>query len=587
MVVAIVTVSVLTGVGVWSVTRSSPSSLAVSRFVIAPPQSAALTQIGGRNVIISPDGRRIVYVGEDPKRGRLLFVRDIDALEGRAVPGTEGATDPFFSPDGAWIGFERGTALMKVAASGGPPVQIVDAKVNILGGTWGVDDTVVVFATDDGLYRVSAGGGGSVERLTAKAGATRGYILPHVLPGGKAILFYLRKGVDWASDTVGVLSLETGEQKILMGGGAPRYASSGHLVFVRGTTLMAAPFDLERLEVTGDAVALLEGIKRTGASTAQYELSGNGTLVYRPGTGAAGDRKLAWVGRDGREETLPLEPGTYGEARVSPNARHIALWASGDIWIHDLARSTTTRLTFDPANDTWPLWTLDGERVVFASNRSGNYDLYWRRADGTGPEERLTTGSHDEFPESWGNGGRDLVFMECRGSPSPTCDVSALSMTGQRQAKVLLQTQFSEQAAAVSRDGRWLAYDSNESGQYEIYVRPFPDVEGGRWQVSTGGGTQPLWGAKGDELFYRTTTSLMVVPFRTGTAPTFGKAATLFSLGRYFMGGDDRQYDIAPKADQFILTAPVAPQGDAAGQIVVVQNWFEELKRLVPTQMKP
>jgi serine/threonine-protein kinase len=571
------------GLDVWSLTTEEPTNRPlISRFVITPPESAPLTQLGGRNVMISPDGRRIVYVGEDAKRGRLLFVRDIDALEGRAVPGTERATDPFFSPDGAWIGFERGTALMKVAASGGPPLEIVDAGAQILGSTWGVDDTVI-FARDDGLYRVSAGGGGSVERLTpeAEAGQSQVYMAPYVLPGGKAVVFYLRNGADWASDRLGVLSLETGEQRILIGGGGPLYASSGHLVFVRGTTLMAAPFDLERLEVTGNPVALLEGITRTGASTAQYWLSENGTLVYRPGTGAAGGRTLAWARRNGGEEALAMEPRDYFYSRVSPDGGRVAVYAAFDIWIYDLARGTTTRLTFDPAVDVEPLWTPDGERVVFASNRSGTYDLYWRRADGTGPEERLTMGTQHEFPGSWAAGGRDLVFMECRTSNGGPCDLSVLSLEGERTAKVLLQTEFDESLPTVSPDGRWLAYQSNESGSSEIYVRPLPNVQGGRWQVSSGGGTDPLWGPKGDELFYRTATSLMVVPVQTGATPMFGNAATLFNLGRYFAGAG-RDYDIAPKGDRFILTAPVAPKGGAADQIVVVENFFEELKRLVP-----
>jgi serine/threonine-protein kinase len=569
----------ITGLGVWSLPVVEPTSgPQISRFVITPPEDAALAQLGGRNVMISPDGRRIVYVGEDAKRGRLLFVRDIDALEGRPVPGTENATDPFFSPDGAWIGFERGTALMKVAASGGPPVEIVDAGAQILGSTWNVVDDTVIFARDDGLYRVSAGGDGSVERLTPEG---QGYIAPHVLPGGKAVVFYLRKGSDWASDLLAVLSLETGEQRILIGGGGPLYASSGHLVFVRGTTLMTAPFDLERLEVTGDPVALLEGITRTAGATAEYWLSENGTLVYRPGTGAVGGRTLTWVGRDGGEKLLAMEPRNYANSRVSPGGERVAVVAAGDIWIHDLARGTTTRLTFDAALDVEPLWTPDGERVVFASLRSGNYDLYSRRADGTGPEERLTTGSQHEFAGSWGNGGRDLVFLECVSSQG-SCDVSVLSMTEERQVKVLLQTEFNEGSVTLSPDGRWLAYDSDESGPREIIVRPFPNVEGGRWQVSAGGGMEPMWGPKGDELFYRNATSLMVVPVETGASPTFGKAATLFNLGRYFTGGVGRHYDIAPRGDRFIVTAPIAQQGGTAGQIVVVQNWLEELKRLVP-----
>jgi Tol biopolymer transport system component len=356
-------------------------------------------------------------------------------------------------------------------------------------------------------------------------------------------------------------------------------------VFVRGTTLLAAPFDLERLEVTGDPVVVLERIRRTGAATAEYWLSENGTLVYRPGTGAGGERTLAWVGRDGGEEALAMElRDSPFSSRVSPDGGRVALYAAGDIWIHDVARGTTTRLTFDPALDMEPLWTPDGEGLVFASNRSGNYDLYWKRADGTGPEERLTMGAQQEFPGSWGNGGRDLVFMECRTPNAGLCDVAVLSFTGDRRTrtKVLLQTEFDESFPTVSPDGRWVAYQSNESGSAEIYVRPFPDVERGRWQVSIGGGTEPLWGPKGDELFYRTPTSLMVVRVQTGASPTFSNARTVFSLAGYFAGfGHD--FDIAPKGDRFILTAPIRTEGGAADQIVVVENFFEELKRLVPT----
>ncbi|MBI3049633.1 MAG: serine/threonine-protein kinase [Acidobacteria bacterium] len=571
--------SAVTGLIAWGLNVLEPaSSPMLSRFVIIPPESAPLSNQGGYDVIISPDGHRIAYLA-DAERGRMLFVREIDALEARPVPGTENAQDPFFSLDGAWIGFERGTALVKVAASGGPPLEIVDTGVGITGGGWGVGDTII-FATNDGLFRVPAGGGGSAERI-APGREGEQYLSPRVLPGGHAVIFHVRKAGDLSgeSDRIGVLSLETSDQRILLAGQNVFYASTGHLVFVRGTTLMAVPFDVDRLEVTGDPVALLEDIRRISA--ADFWFSENGTLVYVPGAGSAGGWALARVERDGREEALAMEPRNYTMPSVSPDGGRVAVVAAGDIWIYELRRGTTTRLTFDPASDVTPLWTVDGERVVFSSNREKTYDIYWTRADGTGTVERLTTGSQHEFPYGWGNGGRALVFNECR---TPTqagpCHISTLSTEGERQTKVLLQTKFNDVYPTVSGDGRWLAYESNASGRPEIYVRPFPNVESGQWQVSTGGGAEPLWGPGGKELFYRGPTGLMVVPVEAAAVPILGKPQPLFNLGRYAVSGG-RDYDISPKGDRFIFAAPTRTE---RGQIVVLQSWFEELRRLVPTR---
>jgi serine/threonine-protein kinase len=462
---------------------------------------------------------------------------------------------------------------MKVAVAGGPPLEIVDAGAQISGTTWGVDDTLV-FARFDGLFRVPANGG-SVARLAPERQAEQ-YLAPRFIPGENAVLFFVRQAADFSRARLGVLLLETGEQRILIEGTYPNYVS-GHVVFTRGTTLMAAPFNIARLEVTGSAVALVTDIR----TPALYAVSET-TMVYVPSADATTGRTLTWVGRDGGEEALAMEPRNYANPRVSPDGGRVAVWAAGDIWIHDVARGTTTRLTFDPASDVEPLWTPDGARVVFSSNREGSFDLYGTRADGTGTVQRLTTGPQHEFPSAWGNDGRELVFLDCRTPQIGLCDMSVVSLDGERQPEVLLQTESNELFPTVSPDGRWLAYESNTSGRPEIYVRPYPDVEGGLWQVSTGGGTEPLWGPEGNELFYRTPTSLMVMPLKGGATLTLGKPQALFNLGRY-AAQLGRNYDISPKGEQFILAVPMLRAGGTSGQIVVVQNWLEELKRRVPT----
>ena len=539
-------VAALGGALVWLAMRpADPVPPRVSRLPIAFSGASALT-IGGadRDLAITPDGSRVLYVGN---RGTQLFVRALDALEPVAVfTGTP--RGPFVSPDGQWIGFvDNNTSLKKVAVTGGPAVTLATLDAGTpRGATWGPDDTII-FATATlatGLQRAGAAGG-STTVLTRpdRAHGEADHLWPELLPGGRAVLFTITAvtgGLDAAQ--VAILDLQTGMRTIIVRGGShahyvpsgpgsPKRAEreGGHLVYAAEGTLRAVPFDLARLETRGTPVPVVPDVVTTAAGAVDAVVASDGTLAYvsagRGVTGANAPRTLVWVDRQGRETPIPAPPRAYTYPRLSPDDTRVVVYANDqeqDLWLWDLARATLTRLTFEPAQDSNPVWTPDGRRLLFNSTRAGESNLYVQAADGTGSATRLTEGANAQYPTGTTAQGTRVVFTET--TPTRARDLRLLKLTptpetaGQGRGEPvepprvepLLETRFDERGGIVSPDGQWLAYESNSSGRYEIYVRPFPNVGDGQWQVSNAGGVQPLWARNGQELIYVSLTGALM-----------------------------------------------------------------------------
>jgi serine/threonine-protein kinase len=598
-VAAVIAVSLIAtaGLAVWALMRPAASRPVWLTVALPAGQTLSFTATDfDPGLAISADGTRIVFTnGGSPPQ---LYVRGLDQLESQPLKGLGWPVAPFMSPDGNWVGFFDGAILKKVTVRGGPAVTICDVggaggpgNAGSRGASWGPDDTIV-FATSDpakGLLRVSAGGG-EAEVLTtpdAKKGELDHY-WPEVLPGGRAVLFTIvptTGGI--ANARIAVLNLRTGEQKVLVPGGSyPRYVPTGHIVYGVAGTLRALAFDLDRLEVRSDPVPVLQRVVTNATGAASYSVAQDGSLVYFAGEVQDVANTLVWVNRQGREEPIDAPPRTYNYPRISPDGTKVALDIrdqDNDIWIWDVTRETLTRLTFDLGSDRFPVWTPDGRRIAFTSMRAGASNLFWQAADGTGPVERLTESANEQNPTSFSPAGTRLVFYEVTSSSAR--DIVVLPLEGERRASPLVQTTFNERDAEVSPDGRWVAYGSNESGQSEVYVRPFPDVDGGHWQVSTGGGTRPLWARSGRELFYLVEPGrMMSVSIPPGPTFAAGKPQVMFE-GRYYTGGG-RSYDVSPDGRRFLMIKEARPTGEVPppAQLIVVQNWTEELKRLVPTK---
>jgi serine/threonine-protein kinase len=552
----------------------------VTRFDYDVPTDRPFRNAGRTVLALSPSGHAFVYNAQGG-----LYLRTMDALEAQAIPGTEpwGVENPFFSPDSQWVGFFAEGKLKKIPVTGGAS-QIVCDAADALGGSWASNDVIYFSAGGfSGLSRVSAKGGTPepFTTLDSQKGEI-GHRWPQVLPGEEAVLFTSRTGPGTDEWQVQVQRVSNGERHMLAQGETGYYVPTGHLVYAQTATgtLVAVPFDLTRLQVRAAApVPVAQGVL-SGGEGAHYGLSGNGMLAYVAGRTDFEDRTLVWVDRQGKADPLQAPGRAYETPRVSPDGEQVAFMTPGakfDVWIYNLARGDATKLISEGSNQ-FPVWTPYGKRLSYRATRAGTRNVFWRLADGSGTEERLTTGGGNQAPGSWSPGGQVLLFTDVTGR----LDILALRLTD-RKTEPFLGTRFLEGTPQFSPDGRWVAYLSDESGREEIYVHPYPGP-GRKWQISTDGGTEPVWNPNGRELFYRNGKKMMAV--NIATQPVFAPSRpTVLFTGDYVPGTTPNpNYDVSRDGRRFLMVKPSARENATSMQIIVVLNWHEELKRLVPTK---
>jgi eukaryotic-like serine/threonine-protein kinase len=556
--------------------RRSPAELRAVRFAVAPPEKQIFP--ANLNLLsylsVSPDGRKLAFIAVDSTGHSLLWVRDLDAQTAQPLAGTDGAGTPFWSPDSRFIAFTASGSLKKIAVTGGAPQTITASPANGM-GTWNRDG-VILFVPNPAsrVLRVSSAGGSAapVTSLDSSRQQT-GHAWPHFLPDGRHFL-YTANSTNPEDRGIYVGSLDSKVDKLILNvNSMALYTQPGYLLFVRAGTLFAQPFDTDRLQLKGDAIPIAEGVQSAEGGRAAFAVSQDGVLAYRSGPTNA--QQLVWVDRKGAEQPLPSPPHTYRNPRLSPDGQRVSVTIDelgSQEWLLDIGRDTLTRLTFEGRYNGGTAWTPDSKRITFGSDRAGQRNLFWQLADGSGGAERLGTSDRQQVAGSWSPDGQTLAFEETGGATG--FDISIFHLAD-RKVRPFLQTQFSEIGPRFSPDGHWLAYAADESGHYEVYVQPYPGP-GGKWQISTGGGTEPVW-ARNGELFYRNGEKVMIV--ETTTRPTFsaGNPKVLFE-GSYAIYQSTPDYDVTPDGQRFLFLKAV---GQAQSEISVVVNWTEELKQKV------
>jgi serine/threonine-protein kinase len=592
---ALVLGGAIAGAAVWKFRPAT--ALPVTRFSILLDQGQTFTNAGRNLVAISPDGSQMVYAAN-----ARLYHRRMSELDVRPIPGTEtwnGVLNPVFSPDGQSIAFFASSdrTLKKIAVGGGASVTLCPVVDGIQGLSWG-DDGIAFAAVNKGIFRVNENGGEPVQLAKSDPGEVAHG--PQVLPGGGAVLYTVRKDADWDKAKIFVQSLKPGSKRELVidGGSDARYVPTGHIVYAYGGSLFAVPFDLNQLKKTAGQTPVVEGVRRaTGGATgsAHFSFSNNGTLVYVPGP-ASGDaiasqRTLALLDRKGTAPERIKMPATqaraYSFARVSPTDRNLVAVSTDDenpnVWIIDLAgRAGPRQLTLGGKNQ-YPVWSHDGQRIAYQSDREGDLAIFWQKADGTGVAERLTKPEQAiaHIPDSFSPDGKSLSYSAVKGADSA---VWILSLSDKKSTVFATQTAASIARSAFSPDGQWLAYQSNETGQLQVFAQPFP-ATGTKYPIARGG--QPVWSLDGRELYYNPAIGqLAVIGIKTRPSFLFREPLMFATSGLRSTnpGREVRPWDISPDGKQLIGVTAASESGtpaDPALQIRVVLNWFTDLKERV------
>ena len=555
---------------VWVLARApAPATQPPVHFLLALPDGEQLATTDLPALAISPDGRIVSYVASRGGAAQL-WIRRLDEVEPIALPGTANALSPFFSPDSQWIGFFADGKLKKVAVAGGPPVTICDADAGF-GGTWGSDQTIVFAPTTASpLQRVSANGGVAT-RVTAldTARGEFSHRWPEFLPDSTTVLFTIGTEGDWDEAEIVAQNLETGQRITLIKGGThPHYLAGGHLAYTHDAAVWVAPLDVRRLTLIGPPARALGGVSASVDGASQFSVSRTGAISYLPARVESARRLGVVEGSDFTPLAAPVHG--YVTPRLSPNGRRLLVGVadrSEHVWSYDMATGSLTQLTFDGANRA-PIWTADGQRVTFASNRSGALNLFVAPADGSGAAERLTTSDFLQLPGSWSPDGSVLAFMEQH--PDSGRDIWLLGRDGRRAP--FANTPSEESAPRFSPDGRWIAYVSDESGQVEVYARPAAGGGTAR-RISSGGGREPVWRRDGGAMYYRAQDTLITVPVLDRALLRLGPARVLLSSPGEPGSLDAASYDAMGGADRFLMIT--SAEQKAATALQVILHWPE------------
>ena len=578
----------------WTLRPDDPLRSLVTTFRVGLAPNEQFANPGRHLLAVSWDSSRIVFAA-----GQRLNIRQMGQLDASPVRGTEGAgpaspRGPFFSPDGQWIGYWVSNQLKRISVNGGAPVIVTTHSLNEpYGSQWTEDDTII-YAQPDGIWRVPASGG--TPALLVKADGGRRFQHPQLLPGGQVLLYTVAASkTPWDEAQIVVKPLDGGDEKHVATGADARYVPTGHLLFVVKSAIMAVPFDLGSLTTSGGAVALVEpvALANNASGAAHFDVSSTGTLVYVTGTAGLGPLNVpTWIDRQGRETPLGAQLRPHQYLRLSPDQRRVVLDVQGDnrdIYVWDVAQRAMKRLTTDAAPDRAPIFTRDNRRIIYSTDVGGFPNLFWRSADGVGPAERLTDAGDAHFPMSTAPDGTLLVRVSPGGSGGSAADIYRLSIGSERKLTPMINEEFLEQNAEISHDGRWMAFQTDKTGRNEVLVRSYP-ANDAEFPVSTDGGTEPLWSADDRELFYRSATgAIMRVAVRPGSAWNAGTPEQVLPgdglrAGSQGQGAPFRTYDVSSDGRRFLVlkNAPASQGTTSTPGIIVIQNWFEELKRRVP-----